>query len=77
MLAGMPRDVTPLPVGAAPIGGMSLVPPSDDVGGEGSHVGTDNDDCDDDDDHIRRRRIAPRRAELSSGPARLWQSARA
>ena len=49
-LASLPRDVTPLPVEAAPIGVKSLVPSSDDADGENSHV--DNDDDDDDDDHV-------------------------
>ena len=52
ILAGLPRDVTPLPVEAAPIGVVSLAPPSDNAGGEISHVDNDNDDDDDDDDHV-------------------------
>ena len=49
-LASLPRNVTPLPVEAAPMGLTSLVPSSDDADGENCHV--DNDDDDDDDDHV-------------------------
>jgi len=49
-LASLPRDVTPLPVEAAPIEVKLLVPSSNGAGGENGHV--DNDDDDGDDDHV-------------------------
>ena len=50
-MAGLPRDVTPLPVEAAPIGVISLVPSSDHADDKNSHVDTNNDDGNDGDDH--------------------------
>ena len=52
ILACLPRGVKPLPVEAAPIGVLSLLPTSDDAGGEISHVDSDNDDDDDGDNHV-------------------------